>query len=92
MQSQGVPGVLSMESRAIPGSEGNTSRCSPRCSLGVPACPDALPCGRLEHLEHRAASQVFRLGVPSQSPAHAHSWGDENTWNTWNTSREGRRP
>lgn len=87
-QEIGVPGVPTLEPLMDAGKEGNTSRCSQRCSLGVPSLPlpgfpgaEHLP-GRMEHFWNTPrCSRENRTIAGSEA-----SW---NTWNTWNTFPRG---
>ena len=81
-QEIGVPGVPTLEPLMDAGKEGNTSRCSQRCSLGVPSISSpGLPGGEhlpggMEHLGHSQRCSTENL-------ANASFGISGNTWNTF---------
>ncbi len=86
--NQGVPCVPFLWNRANAGLDGYTSRCSLRCSLGVPSLPVIKGRGAWEHLWTRDDAEVFLQGVPCQTLINARFHGIGNTGNTGNTCFE----
>jgi hypothetical protein len=88
----GVPGVTTVESRVNAGKEWNTSRCSPRCSKGVPSLSLSWPLfpllARLEPMEHllrgwntsRCSNRCsIKARMNACSRCHWNTWNIENT-------------
>jgi hypothetical protein len=80
----GVLGVPGLGTLVNVGKDENTSRCSQRCSLGVPSISSpGLPGG--EHLPRGMEHLGNSPRCSTENRVNAGSYASGNTWNTWNT-------